>query len=224
MVKTGIVGVGSLCATLFASTALALPTFSTFVARAGYQAALGGAPVLTQDFEALADNTNLFSVPFLPGVAATTNGETLIVFDSAAVSKVLFGSARAGKTEFFYDINFTSPYNAVGFDISAFDPRAQTGALDVFFADSTNTQFLIGPGASETTPVFFGIIADTSITRIRWSEPADPISGVCCEETALDNFAIANTIPEPGVLALVTAALIALSANRRRQRCIHRLA
>lgn len=198
-------------------SAFAAPPFSTFADLTSFQAALAGAPTSTQDFEGMAAGTNLLGVSFLPGVTATSTGTTLQVFDSASIGHVMFGSPRTG-TEFHYDIVLSSPYNAVAFDIQAFDPRSQPGHLDVFFADATSVSFNIGPAASETTPVFFGIVAGGNISSIRWSEPFDPLSGGCCEETALDNFVIA-AVPEPSELALLSAGLsLLLGAGRLRRR------
>ena len=200
-------------------SALAAPPFTTFADLASFQAALAGAPTSTQDFEGLAAGTNLLGVAFLPGVTATTTGTTLQVFDSASIGHVMFGSPRTGD-EFHYDLVLGSPYNAIAFDIQAFDPRSQPGHLEVFFADATSTSFDIGPGASETTPVFFGIVAGGNISRVRWSEPFDPVSASCCEETGLDNIVVAQAVPEPSELALLSAGLGALAGARwlRRRR------
>ena len=193
----------SLCA---GQSAFAVPPVSTFANLASFQAALGGAPTSTQDFEALAAGTTLLGVSILPGVTAATTGTTLEVFNSAAIGHIMFGSPRTG-SEFHYDVNLSSPYNAIAFDVEAFDPRAQAGRLDVFFTDATSTSFNISPGATETTPVFFGIVAGSDISRVRWNEPADPLTAKCCEETGLDNFVVARAVPEPSNVALLSAGL-----------------
>src|SRR5689334_15916879 len=170
-----------------AQSAFAVPSFSTFANLASFQAALGGAPSFNQDFEGLAAGTNLLLTPIVPGVTATTTGTSLEVFNSASIGHVMFGSPRTG-AEFHYDLNLGNAYNAIAFDIQAFDPRATAGTLDVVFADASSTSFNIGPGATETTPVFFGIVAGANIASVRWSEPLEPLTGKCCEETALDNL------------------------------------
>jgi hypothetical protein len=200
----------ALCA---GQNAFALPSFTTFTNLPSFQAALGGAPTFTQDFEAMAPGTNLLGVPFLPGVTAATTGTTLEVFNSASIGHVMFGSPRTG-SEFHYDVNLSTPYNSIAFDIQAFDPNAKKGRLDVFFADATSTSFDIGPGATETTPVFFGIVASSAIASLRWNEPAEPLTGKCCEETALDNFVVATAVPEPSSVALLGVGLLAVFGTR----------
>jgi len=195
-------------------SALAVPTFSTFGNLGSFQAALGGAPTFNQDFEGLAAGTNLSGVQVLPGVTGASSGTTLQVFNSASIGHVMFGLPRTG-SEFHYDINLSNPYNAIAFDIQAFDPRANAGRLDVVFADASSTSFNISPGATETTPVFFGIVADANISSIRWNESAEPLSGKCCEETALDNLIVAHTVPEPASVLAVAAGLLGLLGVRR---------
>jgi PEP-CTERM motif len=196
----------ALCA---CQTAFALPAFTTYTDLSSFQAALNGAPTLTQNFDALAAGTNLIGVPLAPGVSVAGTGTTLEVFNSASIGHVMFGSPRTG-SEFHYDVNLTAPYNAVAFDIQAFDPRAQAGRLDVLFADATSTSFDIAPGATETTPVFFGIVAHGDIASIRWNEPLEPLSGKCCEETAMDNFVFAHAVPEPSSVVLLGVGLLAV--------------
>src|SRR3954471_12784609 len=50
-------------------TAFAVPTFTTYTNLPSFQAALGGAPTVTQDFEALAPGA--ITNPILPGVTAS---------------------------------------------------------------------------------------------------------------------------------------------------------
>ena len=200
--------------------ACATPSFTTFTTLPSFQGALEGATTFTQDFESFAHGTSLFGVSILPGVTAATTGTTLEVFDSASIGKIMAGFPRTG-SEFHYDVNLSAPYNAVAFDIQAFDPNAQPGRLDVFFADATSTSFNIAPGATETTPVFFGIVAGGAISRIRWNEPVEPLSGRCCEETGMDNFVAATTttVPEPSSVVLMGVGLAGMvGAGRLRKK------
>ena len=185
-------------------TAFAVPTFTTYTDLASFQAALGGAPTLTQDFNALAPGA--VTNPILPGVTASSTG-SIEVFNSASLGHIMAGFPRTGP-EFHYDINLSAPYNAIAFDIEAFDPTADAGRLDVFFTDATSTSFNISPGATETTPVFFGIVANGDIASIRWNESLEPLSRKCCEETAMDNFVIAHAVPEPSSMLLLGVGLL----------------
>jgi len=201
-----------------ARTACATPSFTTFTTLPSFQAALGGATTFTQDFESFAHGTSLLGVSILPGVTAATTGTTLEVFDSASIGKIMAGFPRTG-SEFHYDVNLGTPYNAIALDIQAFDPKAQPGRLDVFFADATSTSFNIAPGATETTPVFFGIVAGGAIARIRWNEPLEPLTGRCCEETGMDNFVVATTtVPEPSSVVLMSIGLVGVLGARHLRR------
>jgi hypothetical protein len=67
--------------------------------------------------------------------------------------------------------------------------------------------------------VFFGIVASSAIASVRWNEPAEPLTGKCCEETALDNFVVATAVPEPSSVALLGVGLLAVfGARLSRQR------
>jgi hypothetical protein len=51
--------------------------FSTFGNLGSFQAALGGATTFTQDFEGLANGTNLSGVELVPGVTGASSGTSL---------------------------------------------------------------------------------------------------------------------------------------------------
>jgi hypothetical protein len=160
----------ALCA---GQSALAVPPFVTFADLPSFQAALGGAPTSTQGFEGLAAGTDLLGVAILPGVTGATTGTTLQAFNSGGIGHIMFGSPRTGD-ESHYDLILSSPYNAIAFDIQAFDPNAEAGTLEVFFTDATSALLNIGPGVTEWTPVFFGIVVGGNIASVRWSEPLEP--------------------------------------------------
>jgi hypothetical protein len=177
-------------------------TYSNF---ADFQAGLSGQTPLTQDFEQgynVGDNLN--GIAFLPKVAVTSNMSTIQVFVGSGSDIVLFAfdtgpiNTRATPTRTYYDINLTLDYNAVGFNIDVWDPEANgPGNMEVFFEDSTSFSVdLDQTSGSESIPVFFGIISDSPIVRIRWSEPPEVAGVEGWEETALDDFAVANIVPD----------------------------
>ncbi len=180
--------------------------FTVYGDRTAFLSALGGITI-TQDFEGFADGQNMAGVDFLPGVSVSTNMDRLEIF-SGSSDQELFGlnnpKARGANGGFAaYNINLSEPYKAIGFDIDAFDPEANPGLMEMQFADGDFLDpFSVPPGATEQDPVFIGVISDTDITRIEWQEPFDPISGGCCEETALDNFVVPQAVPLPSALAL----------------------
>jgi hypothetical protein len=163
----------SLCAVLVALPAVAA-TFTKFDNFSAYEAGLGGVPLNKQDFEGFAHGDNLNNVEFLPGISVTSNQPEVEVFVSGG-DQLLFGFDRTGaggSASDFYDINFSQPYNAVGFNIESFDPGTPGPAIiNIFFNDQTSASIDIFPtNATETDPIFFGVIADTPIARIRLSE------------------------------------------------------
>jgi hypothetical protein len=186
----------SLCAVLVAFPADAA-TFTKFDNFAAYEAALAGLPLNTQDFEGFAPGDNLNNVEFLPGISVTSNLPKVEAFVSGGDHRLFgFGGSVRQQGGAFYDINFSQPYNAVGFNIEGFDPATPGPAIiGIFFDDQTSASIDIFPtNATETDPIFFGVIADTPIARIRLSEGPE-IGGSGNEEVALDDFAIAPAPP-----------------------------
>jgi hypothetical protein len=185
--------------------------------------AAAGAPVLTQDFSGYASGTAMSGVEFMPGVSATTNMATLNV---SFAGNVLFGTGGGVRLTgtAYYEITLALPYSAAALDIASFEAvpgdsstAVGPGTLTAFFGDGTQASFLIDGTADPTFPnIFFGIVSDTPITRLRWAEALEG-SGFN-EETALDNFRLVATaaVPEPPSLPMVAALLGALMLQRRR--------
>jgi hypothetical protein len=63
--------------------------------------------------------------------------------------------------------------------------------------------------------IFFGVVSDTSITKIRWEEALEANGGN--EETGLDNFYVVRGVPEPCSSALCGFAALATLLFRRRR-------
>jgi PEP-CTERM motif len=194
-------------------------TATLFGTQASFLAALGGAPTVTQDFNSMAVGTNLLGMNVLPGVTMSTNLANLNVFNSVSLGNVAFATSRT-LPEAYYDINVNGAYKAFGFEINAYDPNTTgPGFLSFFFADGdiTYTEIPVLPPATETTPIFFGVIADKAITRIRWSEGPE-LNFSCCEETVIDNLIAAQPVPEPSTALMMFAGMGAAGWLARRRR------
>jgi hypothetical protein len=176
-----------------------VPTFTIYNVRANYLAALGGATVLTQNFNSFAHGTSLIGFNVVPGVTVTSNMDTIVAWDGTADGdSELFAYDSVGNPtrtagSAYYDILIAGTYRAVGFDIDAFNPATPgPGVMEVFFLDGSSTSVNIFPtNMTEQDPVFFGVVSSQPIIRIRWNEGPE-IGGGGNEETTLDDFAIAN--------------------------------
>ncbi|MGF1524580.1 MAG: Ig-like domain-containing protein [Leptolyngbyaceae cyanobacterium] len=172
-----------------------MANFQIFDSFVDYSGNLGDASLNFQDFEAFSSGQNLDGIEFLPGVFATSNLPEVEVFQGSGDKNLFILDRQAVVEDSFYDINFSQDYNAVGFNIEAFNPATPGPAiLDIFFEDSDTTSLNIFPtNPTESDPIFFGVVADTNIDRIRLTEGPE-ISGIGNEEISLDNFAIAKII------------------------------
>ncbi len=187
-----------------------------------FNAALSGAATQTQDFEGFADGANLFGVNFLPGTTATTNAARLEVFQGSGDKEMfaLDGTTRANGN-LFYEI-LVGSFNAFAFDIEAFDPATPgPGVLEIFFSDLSSQLVNIFPtNATESTPIFVGIVSPLDIVRILWREGPE-INGTGNEETAFDNFIAAEVdtpeVPLPGAVWLFGSAIAGFAASARRK-------
>ena len=172
--------------------------------------AAAGSPLLTQDLETYSVSDDLDGVELLPGLNVTSNAAIVEAWDSAG-NIVLFAHDDVTRPtgSMYYDINLSNIYKAVSFNIISWDPAAPGPAdMDIFFADGTSaTESLSQTGPTESTPVFFGIISDVQITKIRWNE-APEVGGGGNEETALDDFTVGQVCyPDLPAPELVTAGM-----------------
>lgn len=195
-------------------------TATLFGTQASFLAGLGGAPTVTQNFNSMAVGTNLVGMNLMPGgVTMSTNLAQLEVFNSAGIGNAAFAMGRT-LPESVYTINVNNAYKAFGFEINAYDPNTTgPGFLSFFFADgdTTFTSIPVLPPATESTPLFFGVIADKAITRITWSEGPE-IGFSCCEETVIDNLIAAQAVPEPSTALMMFAGMGAAGWLARRRR------
>ena len=178
-----------------------MPNFELFDNLSDYQSALGAAPIFTEDFENFEVGENLAFVEFLPEVFVSSNLPNLEVFQGSDDDKNLFGFGGDVRQqgEAGYAIDFVLPYNAVAFDIEAFNPETPGPAvLEIVFADDNDTDLgsstfidIFPTNETESEPIFFGVIADTPIQSIILNEGPE-IGGSGNEEIALDNFSVAE--------------------------------
>jgi hypothetical protein len=208
---------------LFTFNSLYAATYTIYSDFATFQASLGGASLLTQNFEGYSNGTDLYGVDFIPGVNVTSNMQNIVAFPSGGDMN-LFGYDRSASGDAYYDIN-SSGYNALSFYIDGWetDPPVISGAvgpgeMDVYFSDLTSIALSFDRAANDgSVPVFFGILADVPIDKIRWNEPLEVSGGN--EETTLDNFAVTRTqVPEPSTLLLLGSGLVGAGLLRRRFR------
>lgn len=191
--------------------------FTLYFDRTAFLTALGAPPSATQDFSGFAANANMSGVSFLPGgVNVTTNADNLVNFPSGQELFAYDDHTRiAGNL--YYDIHVNGIYSALGFDIGAYNPAEGAGVMDLWFSDGSHHFTSVGPvGPTESDPTFFGVISNTTIGTIRWSEGIEFTGGN--EETTLDNFVAGQPVPEPGTFLLLATGLTGLGAAYRRRR------
>lgn len=183
-----------------------------------YESAIGGPATFEQDFEGYAALTDMKAVPFLPGVYATSNNANIAVWQGAG-DKELFAFEipnvirTAGLSTYVFD--FVSDYRAVSFDVDGWNPAAPGPALvQILFSDGSNIAVnFFQTGASEDTPVFFGLTSpDVYIRQIVWREGPE-VGGSGNEEVAFDNFRLNATlapVPLPASIWLLGSGLLGL--------------
>nr|MDJ0517344.1 CARDB domain-containing protein [Trichodesmium sp. MO_231.B1] len=182
-----------------------MANFNIFSSLVDYQSQLGGVPTNTQDFEGFSPGFNLDGVDFLPGIFVTSNLPRVEAFKGSGDTELFILDRQSVEEDSFYNINFDQPYNAVGFDIDSFNPSTPGPAiLEIFFTDGDSESIEIFPtNATESDPIFFGVIADTEIDNIILTEGPE-INGVGNEEIALDNFIVPQQIGQPDLQVTIS--------------------
>lgn len=186
--------------------------------RAAFLSDFGAAPQSLQNFSGFNAGDNMDGVEFIPGISASTNLNDLEIFTSSG-NNMLFAFTR-NKASASYNISLTQPYTALGFDITAFNPQVKDpGFIDIQFADNDKIFDIpiLATNATESDPLFFGIISNTAISSVSWHE-APELSGSCCEETGLDNFIAGSPVPVPAAFPMLLTALMSLGAVKYRRK------
>jgi len=158
------------------------------------------APV-TQDFEGFNVGTNMNGVEFMNRVYATSPFANLEVFSGTGIGKVLFGfdDTTRQNGNGYYEIHLNDDnYKAIGFNVKGWDPSATGPAtVEVDFSDGSTAKLVrYQTSGSEYLPVFFGIISDSYIPRIRWYESLE-VGGTGNEEVGLDDFVAGGASQSP---------------------------
>jgi hypothetical protein len=192
---------------------------STFYSDLATFSAAAGGPLLSQDFSSYANGTNLRNVEFLPGVSVDSNMPAVQAFVAGGTTLFGGGGGREGGNA-YYDVNLTAPHRAVAFEIVSFEAIAgnlstaqDAGLMTVFFTDATSAPLAIN-GNPTGTAIFFGVVSDTPISKIRWAEAHEGSGGN--EETGLDNFSVVRGVPEPASGMLLLISCVLMSGVRRR--------
>jgi hypothetical protein len=192
---------------------------STFYSDLASFSAAAGGPLVTQDFSIYPHATDLRDVVFLPGVSVDSNMDSVQAFSAGGTR--LFGFGGRANGDAYYDVNLALSHKAVSLDITSFEAEdgnnstAQgPGLMTVYFTDATSDSLAIS-GNLTGSNIFFGVVADTPISKVRWAEALEGSGGN--EETALDNVSVLRgVVPEPSALLLCIACLTCAATWRRR--------
>ena len=193
-------------------------TVSVYNSLAAWQGAISGS-AQTQDFSGYSSGTDLTGVAVLPGVTLTSNLGPMQAFAQTATA---FGPRANGNA--YFEAHYALPFLAAALDITAFESipgvpstAVDQGLLSFLFSDGSTQDILVSGG--DGSPIFFGVISDSTITSFRWTEAHEASGGN--EETGLDNLRVAmratNPLPLPGSLPLAMLALAVVPLARRRR-------
>ena len=156
-----------------------------------FLAALGDVGTEQENFDAMEIFTPISTI--IPGVLAVSSPfERLQVYSD----NHLFGYDVEGSTRQTglgrYELLLLASRNAIGFEIEAKDPNTGPMTIEVHTAAGVRS-FSVQNVATESDPIFVSIIASQPIAKVVVIEGPE-VTGTGNEETALDDFVVANAI------------------------------
>jgi hypothetical protein len=183
----------------------AAATVTTYNNRDSFLAALSGSQT-TESFDEFPDGTvisgqisgmafsspNSQSASFFPIQAFSTTG-------ASSAPNILAGGWTSDPSVLqVIDMAFTPAIRAFAFDLNAQDPTATAMSVVVAFNDDTAATFFVSnEGGSESIPVFFGLVSDTTISGVSLISGRQTNQGF--EEFGIDDLVFASLDDTPPV-------------------------
>lgn len=169
------------------SSPVAQHVIQRFDLASDFTVGLGDATPETEDFDGIAVGTPISTIIANVLDVASTFGtlevRTCGIFGFDATTR-LAGNGR-------YDLLFTSPRNAVGFDVAAQDPATDPAQIEVHTDAGTVTFPVENTSGNESIPTFLGMISTIALDSVIVHEGPE-VGGSGNEEICLDNFIVAN--------------------------------
>lgn len=180
-----------------------------------------------QDFSGYAANTSVKGLEVLPSLTLDTNLPNLEVRPESDVFASGAGAGSRADGNAYYEFTVNNAYQALAIEIGAYESAqppfnvaggaVTRGTMEVLFQDGTTIGFMLD-ATDGVANVFFGLRANTPITRVRWLEGLE--AGGLNEETTIERLrvaqAVVNRVPEPSSLLLAGGALALLARRRTR--------
>ncbi len=199
--------------------------FTLYTNQALWQANTG--PSTLQDFSGYATSTSVMNAEVLAHVTVGTNLGALEVHGAEHdIFATGNGSGSRASGNAYYELNFDNAYRSAAFDIASFESASPPFDIASGAVDAGQVEILFANGflltydifGNDGSNIFFGVTADTAITRMRWIEAHERLGGN--EESTLDNLRVglAVAVPAPPTLPLAAGALVLMAALVRRRR------